>query len=133
MGLKNQSEDPFAEDEENTDDGVADVESMPLEDDPSPQPETGEPEPSGESDGQFGYRDRLYVPLRDRVKAGRTHKPIYLHEETMDRERTFKQTIEAELGEDVPKADLREASYIVAMNNSDLVVEELRSWGFDYE
>lgn len=44
----------------------------------------------------------------------------------------LKQEIESELGEDVPKANLPEASNIVAMNHSGLVVDELRSWGVDH-
>ena len=74
-----------------------------------------------------------YKFRRNTVKENRQHVPLYLRDHVLQSEKRFRTTVEEQLGEDVPKADLREAAYIVAQRYPDLVADELRKWGFDIE
>lgn len=49
------------------------------------------------------------------MKEGRTRVPIYLQESTQKVERTVRNDIEDLVGEDVPLAELREATYPYAL------------------
>ena len=60
-------------------------------------------------------------------------KQLHLQGETAQRETEFLAELERRLDEKVYRADLREAALLVAMDNPDLVAEQLREWGYDYE
>ena len=106
---------------------VTDVEPADRELDREPSMSESDPveQPSAE---QIPYKFR-----RNTVKENRQHVPLYLRDHVLRSEKRFRTTVEEQLGEDVPKADLREAAYIVAQRHPDLVADELRKWGFDIE
>jgi hypothetical protein len=121
------SEEPEAEEDADEPTEVADVEPADHEVDREPSMSESEPteQPSVE---QIPYKFR-----RSTVKEDRQHVPLYLRDFVLQDEKRFRTTVEEQLGEDVPKADLREAAYIVAQRYPDLVADELRKWGFDIE
>jgi hypothetical protein len=77
--------------------------------------------------------DIPYKFRRDSVKQDRKQRPIFIRPEVEERESTFLRNLEDEVGEDVYKTDALEAALVVAMDNPDLVAEELREWGYDWE
>ncbi|MFC7029045.1 hypothetical protein ACFQJ5_17700 [Halomicroarcula sp. GCM10025324] len=74
-----------------------------------------------------------YKFRRSSVKEDRKQRPIFLRPHIEERESAFLRTLEDELGEDVYKTDALEAALVVAMDNPDLVVDELREWGYDWD
>lgn len=72
-----------------------------------------------------------WIFTRKNVKSGRDMVQFYLRQDVQDREEEFVNTLEGKLGTGVSVTDAREAAYIVAMDNPELVVDELREWGFD--
>lgn len=74
-----------------------------------------------------------YVYRREKVNEGRDQVPFFLREHVRDGERDLRDAVEAALGEDVPKSDIREAAMLVAQQHPELVADELRTWGYDYE
>jgi hypothetical protein len=69
---------------------------------------------------------------RDGVKSSREHTyQLHLRSDTRTAEKRFKTEVEERLGEDVYKADLREAALLAAMENTDDVLAQLREWGYD--
>lgn len=74
-----------------------------------------------------------YKFRRSSVKEDRKQRPIFLRPHIEDRESEFLRMLEDELGEDVYKTDALEAALVVAMDNPDLVAEELREWGYDWD
>ncbi|WP_324760671.1 hypothetical protein [Haloarcula montana] len=111
-------DDPFAE---------PSSESTSSEPDRSPDSTATEPE-SIDSSPEIPYKFR-----RSSVKADRKQRPIFLRPHIEERESSFIRTLEDELGEDVYKTDALEAALVVAMDNPELVVEELREWGYDWD
>lgn len=97
---------------------------------------TNEPDSSDETeepptDDRPSVESLPYVLRRDRVNEGRDQVPFFLREEVVDGERELRETLEATLGEDVYKSDLREAAMVVAQEQPELVAEVLRRWGYD--
>ncbi|WP_135305931.1 hypothetical protein [Haloarcula amylovorans] len=74
-----------------------------------------------------------YKFRRSSVKEGRTQRPIFVRPHVEERESDFLRELEDDLGEDVYKTDALEAALVVAMNNPDLVADELREWGYDWD
>lgn len=73
-----------------------------------------------------------WIYSRDGVKKARQHTfQLHLQASTRDREKRFQADIEEALGEDVYKADLREAALLVAMDRHEAVLDQLREWGYD--
>ena len=73
-----------------------------------------------------------YKFKRDGVMVGRKQIPFYLRQTVIEEEDEFINHLKEFVGEDVPKADAREAAMIVAHRNPEKVAAVLRDWGFDY-
>jgi len=115
-------DDPFA----GTGSTEPDSDGRPADPDQSPRPDPSEPDDGSTPEIPYKFR-------RSSVKADRKQRPIFLRPHVEDRESSFIRTLEDELGEDVYKTDALEAALVVAMNNPELVADELREWGYDWD
>jgi hypothetical protein len=77
--------------------------------------------------------DIPYIFRRNRVTDERTLHSFYLREMYEQVEEEARHGVQQRLGEQVPKADLREAMLLVAARDLDAVADELREWGYDME
>lgn len=107
-------------------------------DDPfADDPVTTEPEPDPETEQQASeateesVRSVPWIFARDNVKSDRSMVQFFLRDQAKDRESEFIDDLEDRLGTTVSKTDAREAAYLAAMDNPDIVADELREWGFD--
>lgn len=92
-------------------------------------------EGGNETHSSSGARGGLpWIYDRDSITDGRA-KTVQLHlqESTLDEQRKAKSAIEAELGESVKKADLREAALLIGFQHLEEVGGQLREWGYDFE
>lgn len=139
-------EDPFADDPEPTNQDQTDQDQQSTTTTPAPE-ESHADSPADEtavSDEESSTRtdetdeglnqdDIPWVLRRSRVKDDRPEMiPVYVREETADRESEFMRAVEDAVGKDVYKFDLREAAMLVAMNHPEEVAEQLNSWGYEY-
>lgn len=97
-------------------------------DDPFVIEEDEEPE---QTEPENERQDIPWIFTRENVKTDRDMVQFYLRDETTDQEADFIDTLENTLGTSVSKTDAREAAYLAAMGNPEIVAEELRDWGFD--
>jgi flagellar biosynthesis/type III secretory pathway M-ring protein FliF/YscJ len=74
-----------------------------------------------------------YKFKRDGVMDGRKEIPFYLREDVIEDEDEFISQLKEFVGEDIPKADAREAAMMVAHRNPEKVAAVLRDWGFDHQ
>ena len=77
--------------------------------------------------------DVPYIYERTSINEGRDQVPFFLREHVRDGEDQLREAVEASLGEEVPISDVREAAMLVAQAHPDLVADELREWGYDFE
>jgi hypothetical protein len=73
------------------------------------------------------------IPLkfrRNAVKEGRNRVTLYLQENTIESERDARNKLQERFGEDVAKADLREAMVLTALDDLDTVASQLEEWGY---
>lgn len=129
MKRRNGPEDPFAEDESDDEAGDDSEESYPTESDASATSgvTADESEDSEESGLPWIYR-------RDSVKGDRPHLvQANVRQETLDRQDEALDAVEEILGEDVYATDLREAALLVAYARPELIADQLREWGYDYD
>ncbi|RQG93720.1 hypothetical protein [Natrarchaeobius oligotrophus] len=107
---------PALEDDVDTDDGGS-----------------GSSSPSEQSSESTAAGGLPWIYDRDGITDGRA-KTVQLHlqQTSLDRERSVRSDIEAEFGESVKKADLREAALLVGLEHSDDVADQLREWGYDF-
>lgn len=139
-------EDPFADDPEPTNQDQTDQDQQGTTANPDPE-DTQADSPADEtavSDEESSTRtdetdeglnqdDIPWVLRRSRVKDDRPEMiPVYVREETADRESEFMRAVEDAVGKDVYKFDVREAALLVAMNHPEEVAEQLNSWGDEY-
>ena len=118
-----------SESQEDADESTEVTDVGPLDSELDREPSMSESDaPEQPSADQIPYKFR-----RNTVKENRKHVPLYLRDFVLQDEKRFRTTVEEQLGEDVPKADLREAAYIVAQQYPDLVADKLREWGYDIE
>lgn len=124
MGLKEGSEEPLVDDQDDQ-----------TQDDQTETTMASDQYRSIEHTETTGDTTRDDVPwkfIRDGAHDGRKQKPIYLQDSTLSAEQDFKHRVETRLGEEVMMADLREAAYLASMENPELVVKQLREWGYDF-
>lgn len=123
------TDDPFAEDPEsdtNPEATTADTETA----------TEGEPDArtTSTADSSTNSPQRLpYKYSRESVKEGREQRPIFLRPEIETGIDDLVDDLEARLGEDVYKTDVMEAAVAVAQARPDLIADELREWGYDWE
>nr|WP_321163742.1 MULTISPECIES: hypothetical protein [Halorubrum] len=58
---------------------------------------------------------------------------LHLQQSTVNTQREATRTLESELGEQVKKADLREAALLVGLQHTDEIAATLREWGYDLD
>lgn len=121
MGLKGEgTSDPFEDD----DPGGEDTESTPS---------GGQIAQTRTNDDAESSSDLPWIFARDGIHDDRSIRQVHLQEETISLEKEFKRKLEEELGEDVPKADLREMALQTAYQTClDEVADGLREWGYDH-
>jgi hypothetical protein len=101
---------------------------------PTDSRDTGEVT-GGSQGGTSGDRTETSIPwvlARDSVHAQRSARQVHLQDDTLTREREFRNTVERALNETVELTDLREAALLVAMDHPEEVADKLREWGYDY-
>jgi len=74
--------------------------------------------------------DIPYIFRRDSVQDARERVPLFLMEDTKGMERSFKAELENEFNDTVKVTDVREAAYLVGMNHTSKVVDQLEEWGY---
>jgi hypothetical protein len=117
-------------------DGSDETESQPERDaEPEEQRvgrERSSVDDSSRSTGAAGSGGGLpWIYRRSSVKDDRTSLQIHLQEETERKESRARSELEAMLGENVKKADLREAALLIGLESLDDVADQLREWGYD--
>ena len=122
---KGSTDDPFADDEEDSEDesGLGESEQFEIE-----------PSSSGSTRTQSTtQRQSLpYIHSRDGVKDGRKQRPVFLREHIEEGIDDLVDQMEDEFGEDVYKTDITEAAMAVAQENPELVLEKLEEWGYGW-
>lgn len=79
-------------------------------------------------------QDLPWVLTRNSITDGREQTvQLHLQSSTLDVQREAVRTLEAELGESLKKADLREAALLVGLQHIDEMVAKLREWGYDID
>lgn len=116
-------EDPFADDDE-PEESSSEIETA--------ETTTTMPESTTNSAEQ-SHMELPYKYRRDGVQDERDRVPLFLQEATKQVEKDARRDLEAELGEDVPLTDLREALLLAGAENLGVAAETLREWGFDWE
>lgn len=123
------TDDPFAEDPDVDADTTAE-DSDDMGDVDGPGSETP---PRGSQTETNQPRRLPYKYRRESVKEGREQRPIFLRPEVEDGISDLVSDLEGRLGEDVYKTDVMEAAIAVAQERPDLLADELRDWGYDWE
>lgn len=123
-------------------DGVESDSTPDSTDTPSPPVESEQGEGSTPGSGSIGSTsstgietaDIPWLLRRNSITDGREQTvQLHLQEQTLDLQREQKTRVEAELGEGVRKADLREAALLVGLQQLDDVADVLREWGYALE
>lgn len=141
------TDDPFAEDPEQTqqtqqppadesaqDDSIPETESNDLPDDETVEDKTASSSENGVAESDTASARVLpYIYRRDSVKEQRTQRPVYLRDYNEERLTDLVDTVEAELGEDVTKTDVLEAAIETAIENPEQVAEILRTERYGYD
>ncbi|WP_080509872.1 MULTISPECIES: hypothetical protein [Halorubrum] len=83
---------------------------------------------------QSSQRDLPWVLTRNSITDGREQTvQLHLQQSTVNTQREATRTLESELGEQVKKADLREAALLVGLQHTDEIAATLREWGYDLD
>ena len=89
---------------------------------------------AGETDASASRRDLPWTLTRNSITDGRDQTvQLHLQQSTVEAQREAARTLEAELGETVKKADLREAALLAGLDRVDEVAATLREWGYDLD
>lgn len=89
---------------------------------------------TSESVTQSSRRNLPWVLTRNSITDGRDQTvQLHLQQSTVSTQREAIRTLEANLGEQVKKADLREAALLVGLQHTDEIATTLREWGYDLE
>lgn len=136
------SEDPFEEEEAETDETNGEQQDdeetvIDNQSGPAKKESTRDATTTGRQAQQTGQQDLPYLVRRKlqnkSIQHERDRVPFFLREPILEGEKDFRRAVENAIEDDVPKADLREAAYIVAQRHVDEVVAELREMGYDWE
>jgi len=83
---------------------------------------------------QSPRRDLPWVLTRNSITDGRDQTvQLHLQQSTVNTQREAIRTLETRLGEQVKKADLREAALLVGLQHTDEIATTLREWGYDLD
>jgi len=69
---------------------------------------------------------------RDAVKEGRSMVPVWMQEETKDRQQDVKREVEDLLGYNVYLTDFKEAAFLHGLENPLEIANQLEDWGCEY-
>lgn len=87
---------------------------------------------TSDSVSQTARRDLPWILTRNSITDGREQTvQLHLQQSTVTTQREATRTLESELGEQVKKADLREAALLVGLQHTDEIAATLREWGYD--
>ena len=87
---------------------------------------------TSDSVSQTARRDLPWILTRNSITDGREQTvQLHLQQSTVTTQREATRTLESELGEQVKKADLREAALLVGLQHIDEIAATLREWGYD--
>jgi len=133
------SSDPYSNDTEsssNTDDStMASLTDTDTDTDRQTDPEPAQQQDdTTENESTLSMTSLPWIYQRDSITDGRA-KTVQLHlqDSTLGLQRQTRSDVEEELGESVKKADLREAAFLVGLNQVDDVAGVLREWGYDFD
>ena len=122
------------EDETASDEPNDDISSSDADDSDAPPVESStesSPTSATAGTGSFETADIPWILRRSSITDGREQTvQLHLQESTLTLQREQKTEIEAQLGESVRKADLREAALLVGLQQTDDVIGVLREWGY---
>lgn len=129
-------EDPFAEDDTDSEPAVDEptVDESAVDD--SVSQATTEPEPTTTRSGERKESDQqesLQIPYkfrRDGVQDGRDRVPLFLQADTKSDERDAQRELEDRFDDDVSLTDLREAVVKAGLDHLDEVEVQLEEWGY---
>lgn len=125
------SSSPFGDDDTDNEDEVATNE---VDDLGTPERSTSEGTPDKTDNSTQTTAEGLpWIYERDSITDDRKTVQLHLQTSTRQDERETKTQVEQRLGEDVNKADLREAALLVGLRHLDETADQLREWGYDYE
>lgn len=80
------------------------------------------------------YDSLPWILTRNSITDGRENTvQLHLQDSTSDTERQQHSEVEQILGEDVKKADLREAALLIGLQHPTEVADQLREWGYAIE
>lgn len=89
---------------------------------------------TGGTDARSSRRELPWTLTRNSITDGRDQTvQLHLQRSTVEAQREAARELEAELGETVKKADLREAALLVGLERLDEVAATLREWGYDLD
>ena len=142
--MKSGTTDPFANDDEETEDDqpaeTATTDRQTTKSDSPTEPDTADSQPDSNtesSSSNTGQIDRSDLPRlvgRKSVKEDRNggvHQ-LFVYEDTDQKEQTARRDLEDRFDEDLYKFDAREAIYLAGMQNIDDAEAILREWGADF-
>lgn len=118
-------DDPFADDVDEDEEETADPEPI-VRDESETDDIVGEPPHAGRDSGRTPW-----VYTRENVKEGRSMVQFFLRDFVQSAEDDFVDAVADELGTDVTTTDVREAAYVAAMRDPEIVAAELERWGFE--
>ena len=121
------------------DDGAEQIEAESTDETLFDEPNETGTDPSEESGSVSGTpgqqsTDLPWVLVRNSITDGRD-KTVQLHlqNSTIDAQRDARRSVEDRLGENVKKADIREAALLVGLRHSAEIESVLRNWGYAIE
>lgn len=130
------SDDPLGGDESGDDNGTNDTPSLSSDGTGTGDTRTAESdrEDTTNNTTESASSGLPWIYERNSITDGRS-KTVQLHlqRSTLQDQRTARSDIEVQLGEEVQKADLREAALLVGLQHIDEVADQLREWGYDIE
>lgn len=133
------ADDDWGDTEYDGDDEAEQGESEPADETSLDEPNKTESElteESGPTDGATRQQstDLPWVLMRNSITDGRD-KTVQLHLQntTIDAQRDARRSVEDRLGENVKKADLREAALLVGLRHTAEIESVLREWGYAIE
>ncbi|WP_276302638.1 hypothetical protein [Halorussus lipolyticus] len=125
--MKSGASDPFADDEEPTEETVQDTDSVSKQ-----STDPVELDDTDSNTGQFNRSDLPFKLRRERVKDERDNvHQLFVQDTTEADEQDARRDLDDRFDESVYKLDVREAIYLAGMQNLDDAEDILREWGYD--
>ncbi|WP_135855321.1 hypothetical protein [Halorussus salinus] len=128
--MKSGASDPFADDDDSTDETKQETETDSVVSEQSTDRVDSADEVS--NTGQFNRSDLPFKLRRDKVKDERENvHQLFVQDATEADEQDARRNLDDRFDESVYKLDAREAIYLAGMQNIDDAEDILREWGYD--